>query len=82
MTLAVPPLRNHVGVVDAVAAGQSGGHQGHQLVAGVGPAWGAAQIEVPVNQLGQPETPGQGGRKEQPGIGHQAVIIKGGTVSV
>ena len=62
----------HVGVVDAVAAGQGGGHQGHQLVSGVGPARGAAQIQIPVSQLWQTETPGQGGRKEKSGIGHQA----------
>ena len=37
-----PAGAQHVGGVDAVAAGQGGGHQGHQLVAGVGPAWGIA----------------------------------------
>ena len=32
---------------------------------------------MPVNQLGQTQVQGQGGRKEQPGIGHQAVIVEG-----
>ena len=41
-----------VGIVDAVSAGQSRSHQRHHLVAGVGSAWGAAQVQVPVNQLG------------------------------
>ena len=63
----------HVGVVDAVAPSQSGGHQRHHLIAGVG----SAQVEAPVNQLGQAEMLGQGGRQEQPGIGHHAVIVEG-----
>ena len=65
-----------ISVVDAVAASQSGGHQRHQLVAGVGPARGISQVEVPVNQLGQAEAPGQGGRQEQPGIVYQAVVVE------
>ena len=36
-----------------------------------------AQVQVLVNQFGQAQTPGQGGRKEQTGIGHQAVIVEG-----
>ena len=39
------------GVVDAVAASQRGGHQRHQLVAGVGPARRAAKIEVMVYEF-------------------------------
>ena len=66
-----------VGIVDAVASGQGGGHQGHQLVAGVGPPGGKAQVQVLLNQLRQTETPGQGGRKEKSGIGHQAVVVEG-----
>ena len=30
-----------------------------------------------VDQLGQAQAPGQGGWKDQPGIGHQAVIVEG-----
>ena len=66
-----------VGIVDAVAAGQHRGHQGHQLVAGVGTAGGVAQIEVAVNQFTQTQPESQSGGKHQSGIGHQAVIIKG-----
>ena len=66
-----------IGVVNAVAARQRRGHQGHQLVAGVGPAWGPAQVQMPVNQLGQAQALGQGGRKDQPGIVDQAVIVEG-----
>ena len=47
------------------------------LAAGVGLAWGAAQVEAPVNQFTQAEMLGQGGRQEQPGIGHQAVVVEG-----
>ena len=65
-----PPAR-------AVAASEGRSHQGHQLVAGVGSAWGSAQVQVPVNQLGQAQLPGQGGGKHQPGIGHQAVVVEG-----
>ena len=54
-----------------------GGHQGHQLVAGVGPPRGVAQVQTPVSQLGQTQTPGRGGGKHQPGVGHQAVIVEG-----
>ena len=32
---------------------------------------------MPVNQLGQAQALGEGGRKDQPGIGDQAVVIKG-----
>ena len=67
----------HVGVVDTVAASQRGGQQRHHLIAGVGSAWRIAQVEAPVNQLGHAEMLGQGGRQEQTGIGHQAVIVEG-----
>ena len=59
------------------AASQGGGHQGHDLVAGVGSARGAAQVKAPVNQLGQAKMQGQGGRQDQPSIVHQAVVVKG-----
>ena len=35
------------------------------------------QVEVMVNQLTQAEIQGQGGRKEQPGIVDQAVVVEG-----
>ena len=58
----------HVGVVDAVAASQRRCHERHHLVAGVGSACCMAQVQVPVNQLGQAKVQGQGVRKNQPGI--------------
>ena len=36
----------------------------------------AAEIEVMVYEFPQAQVQGQGGRKEQAGIGHQAVVIK------
>ena len=67
----------HVGVVNAVSSGQSRSHQRHHLVAGVGSAWGATQVQVPVNQLRQAQMPAQRGWQDQPSIGHQAVVVKG-----
>ena len=52
-------------------------HQRHHLVAGVGSAWGATQVQAPVNQLRQAQMPAQRGGQDQPSIGHQAVVIKG-----
>ena len=72
-----PPRAQRIGVVDAVATGQGGGHQGHQLVAGVGPARGIPQVDVFVRQFTNPQAQGQGGGQQQPGIGHQAVIVEG-----
>ena len=66
-----------VGIVDAVSAGQSRSHQRHHLVAGVGSAWCIAQAQAPVNQLGPAQMPAQRGWQDQPGIGHQAVVVKG-----
>ena len=66
-----------ISIVDAVASGQGGGHQGHQLVADVGPARGMAQVEQLVHQFTRTQAEGQGGGQQQPGIGYQTVIIKG-----
>ena len=64
------------------AARQSGGHQRHDLVSGVGPARRFAQVQVLLYQFGQAQVPGQGGRKEQPSVGHQAVVVEGDTDAV
>ena len=53
-----PTGAQRIGVVDAVATGQRGGHQRHHLVAGVGSACCMAQVQVPVNQLGQTQVQG------------------------
>ena len=66
-----------IGVVDAVAARQRRGDQGHHLVSRVRPPRRIPQVEVMVNQLTQAEIQGQGGRKEQPGIVDQAVVVEG-----
>ena len=72
-----PPGAQHIGVVNAVAPSQRGGHQRHHLVARVRPPRGFAQVEALLDEFGQAEMPGQGGRKEQPGIGHQAAVVEG-----
>ena len=72
-----PAGAQHVGVVDAVSSGQSRSHQRHHLVAGVGSAWGATQVQVPVNQFGQSQMLAQRGWQDQPSIGHQAVVVEG-----
>ena len=72
-----PTGAQHVGVVNAVATSQRRRNQGHHLVAGVRPARRIAQVEALLDQLGQAQAPGQGGRKDQPGIGHQAVVVEG-----
>ena len=72
-----PASAQHIGVVNAVATSQRRRHQGQHLVAGVGSARSAAQVNVAVNQLGQTQALGQGDRQEQPSIGHQTVISKG-----
>ena len=66
-----------VGVVDALAPGQGRGHQGHQLVAGVGPAGGISQVNVLVHQFSQTQAQGQAGGQQQPGVGHQTVVVEG-----
>ena len=53
-----PASAQRAGVVNAVAASQRRRNQGHHLVAGVGLARGAAQVQVPVNQLGQAQVAG------------------------
>ena len=72
-----PTGAQHVGVVNAVATSQRRRNQGHHLVAGVRPARRIAQVEALLDQLGQAQAPGEGDRKDQPGIGHQAVVVEG-----
>ena len=40
------------------------------------------QVKVMVNEFPQAQMPGEGGRQEQTGIGHQAVIVKDDTDTV
>ena len=66
---AVPPGAQHIGGVDAVAASQGGGDQRQHLVPRVRPSRRAAEFP-------QAQVLGEGGRKEQPGIGHQVMVVK------
>ena len=72
-----PPGAQHIGVVNTVAPSQRRRHQRHHLVARVRPPRGIAQVEALPDEFGQAEVPRQGGRKEQPGIGHQAAVVEG-----
>ena len=72
-----PTGTQRIGVVDAVAARQRGSDQRQQLVPRVGPPWRPAEVEVMVDEFPQAQVPGEGGRQEQAGIGHQAVVVEG-----
>ena len=76
-TLAVPPARNASASVDALAARERRGDQGHQLVAGVRPPRRVTEVDAAVGELLQTEMLGERGREEQPRIGHQAVVVEG-----
>ena len=65
------------GVVNAVAARQRRGHQRQHLVSRVRPPQRIPEVEVTVNEFTQAHALGQGGRKEQPGIVDQAVVVEG-----
>ena len=66
-----------VAVVDAVTAGECGGDQGEQHVAGVRPPRRSAEVEVVVDQLLQAEPAGQCGREEESRVVHQATVVEG-----
>ena len=72
-----PASALRVGVVNAVATGQGRRHQDQHLVSGVGTARRTAQVNLAADQCTETKTMGQCDRKQQPGIGHQAVTIKG-----
>ena len=78
---AVPPARS-ASAVDAVAARQRGSDQRQYLVPRVGPPRRDAQVKVMVDEFPQAQVMGEGGRKEQPGIGHQAVVVERDTDAV
>ena len=71
------PSAQRGGGGDAVATGQSRRHQGQHLVPRVGTTRRTAQVNMAVHQLTQSQMAGQGHRQEQPGIGHQAMIVEG-----
>ena len=71
------PSAPRVGIVNAVTTGQRRRYQGHHLIANVGPTRRSSQVNVVVHQLAQSQALGQSDRKDQPSIGHQAVVIEG-----
>ena len=72
-----PAGTQHVGVVDAVAPNQRGGHQDQHLVSRVRPPWRISEVKVAVDEFTETQVLGEGHRKEQPSIGHQAVVVEG-----
>ena len=72
-----PAGAQHVGVVNAVAASQRGGHQGQHLVSRIRPPRRISKVNVVVDEFTQTQVLGEGDREEQPGIGHQAVVVEG-----
>ena len=65
-----------VSVVDAVAPGKGRRHQGQYLVSRIRPTWRIPNVNVAVHQVAQTQAPGHGDRQEQPGIGHQTVVVE------
>ena len=65
-----------VRVVYAVATCQSRRHKGQYLVSRIRPARRIPQVKVAVRKFAQTQSPGEGDRQEQSGIGHQAVIVE------
>ena len=71
------PSAQHIGVVNAIAPSQRGSHQGQHLVARVRPPRRSSEVNVVVDEFTQTQVLGEGDRKEQPSIGHQAVVVEG-----
>ena len=74
---AVPPVRNTSASSMQSPPASADATRVIILSPGVRPARRIAQVEVLLDQLGQAQAPGEGGRKDQPGIGHQAVVVEG-----
>ena len=51
-------------------------YQGNHLVARVRPTRRSSEVNVVVDEFTQAQVLGEGDRKEQPSIGHQAVVVK------
>ena len=66
----------HIAVVDRVATGQRGVDHRHGLVADIRPPRGVTQVDVRFEQLPQSQMLGQGRRGDQPGVGHQPLVIE------
>ena len=72
-----PAGAQHVGVVNAVAPSQRRRNQGQHLVSGVRPPRRSSEVNVTVDAFTHTQELGEGYRKEQPSIGHQAVVVEG-----
>lgn len=64
-------------VVDPLPAGQRRVDERHRLVAGVGPPGRIGEIDMLIDQLAQSQPDREGGREQQPGVGDQALVVKG-----
>jgi len=65
-----------VGIVDPLPTGQGRVDKRHGLVAGVGGARRATQIDVLVDQLPEHEPLGQGGGQDETGVGDRVVVVE------
>lgn len=70
------PSPQSIGALDRVTPGEHRVHQGHGLVAYVGPPRGVAQIDVGVEQGSKTEVLSQGGRLNQARVGHRVVVVE------
>jgi hypothetical protein len=72
------PARPECGrVVDAVTARERRHDEREQLVADVRPTDRLPEVQVRLDELAQAEMRGEGGRQEEPRVGHQAIVVEG-----
>src|SRR5450759_1551857 len=64
-------------VVDAVTARERRHDEREQLVADVRPTDRLPEVPVRIDELAQAEMRAEGGRQEEPGVGHQAIVVEG-----
>jgi hypothetical protein len=67
----------HVGVVDAVAAGRHRMQQGQDLPPGSVRARALAEVHQLIHDRLDPQLLGERGRQQQPGVGDRVVVVKG-----
>jgi hypothetical protein len=51
--------------------------QRHRFVPDVRSAGGVPQVDVLIDQLAQAEMLSEGGRQDQPGVGHRVLVVEG-----
>ena len=71
-----------VRVVDRVATRQRRDDERQELVADMRPSGCGPEIEVGLDEVLQPEVVGQGGRQQEPCVGHQTLVVEGGVEAV